>query len=789
MVTAVVWTEGNYLFSASDEKNVFKWGNDGQPLSQFVTVDSYPTCMDISAQEVIILGCSDGSFKIVSRGGRVEKSVAAHKGAVTAIKWNHEGNAIVTAGEDGTVKQWSPNGNIRSKLAQTDRAVYSVSFSSDDQSVLYCSGRNLYIKPLQVSSKMLKWVAHDGVVLKVDWNPVTNLIVSGGEDCRYKVWDSYGRLVFSSRQLEYPATSVAWAPSGDYFAVGSFNTLVLCDKTGWTHSRSTTNSGSIMDLRWTIDGTQVGAAGANGSVVFGQVVGKDIHWKNFVISLNENNQITVKDILSDVEVMEELEFGDRVLNFSMSYNHLVVVTSKTCYVYAADNFNTPMVFDLKGSVSHIVQSESYFALVSSINGVQVFSYAGKLVSNPRVKGLKTAFLKRHDISLSSDILVLIDSAKRQNIHILDAKSGSPICDPITHTLDVVYVSLNQSGLINDRKLAFLDNNNDLYIAQTHRPDTYKLSSMVETVSWNDSHDILAAVSDSKLLVWYYPNVVFVDEDLTKRCRFSCDAASLGKNSRFISFIGASCAIRRADGSSQTLGISSFPGQLQSLCQQKNWAMAIRMCRFLKDEVLWACLAASAIYGKDLSTAEVALSAINEVDKLEFIQHVMTIPSPEGRNAELALFRRRPVDAETILLQADLIYRAIDLNIRLFNWDRALDMAVKYKTHVDTVLGHRQRYLASFGRRENNKRFLQYAGQVDVNWETINQKIENELKKETAKYAHSQNQRAIPPASGNIYQSQPPVVSQQPQYAEPQEREEVAVDGREQMQYGVEAGEY
>ena len=32
--------------------------------------------------------------------------------------------------------------------------------------------------------------------LACDWNASNNLIISGGEDCRYKVWDSYGRLLF-----------------------------------------------------------------------------------------------------------------------------------------------------------------------------------------------------------------------------------------------------------------------------------------------------------------------------------------------------------------------------------------------------------------------------------------------------------------------------------------------------------------------------------------------------------------------------------------------------------------
>lgn len=40
--------------------------------------------------------------------------------------------------------------------------------------------------------------------------------------------------------------------------------------------------------------------------------------------------------------------------------------------------------------------------------------------------------------------------------------------------------------------------------------------------------------------------------------------------------------------------------------------------------------------------------------------------------------------------------------------RALELAVKHKTHVDTVLANRQKYLENFNRKETNKRFLQYA---------------------------------------------------------------------------------
>merc|ERR1711924_28373 len=140
-------------------------------------------------------------------------------------------------------------------------------------------------------------------------------------------------------------------------------------------------------------------------------------------------------------------------------------------------------------------------------------------------------------------------------------------------------------------------------------------------------------------------------------------------------------------------------------QSAEWEAATRLARFVKDPSLWACLAAMAINGQDLGTAEVAFAAIDEVDKLQYILYIKDIPSPEGVAAELALFRRRPEEAEQILLTAGLHYRAIKLNIKLFNWERALDLAVRSQVQVDSVLVYRQKYLQTFDKRERSKSFL------------------------------------------------------------------------------------
>ena len=69
-----------------------------------------------------------------------------------------------------------------------------------------------------------------------------------------------------------------------------------------------------------------------------------------------------------------------------------------------------------------------------------------------------------------------------------------------------------------------------------------------------------------------------------------------------------------------------------------------------------------------------------------------------------MYQKKIPEAEQILLAARLYYRAIKLNIKMYKWDRALEIAVNNKTHVDTVIAYRKRFLAMYSKEETNERF-------------------------------------------------------------------------------------
>ena len=94
-----------------------------------------------------------GKFYFVSKNGRIEKTVEGHRGAILSGRWSYDGNAFLTAGEDGQVKIWSRSGMLRSTLVTLSVPIYSAAWSPNSDAVLHSNGMSLCIKPLQPSVK------------------------------------------------------------------------------------------------------------------------------------------------------------------------------------------------------------------------------------------------------------------------------------------------------------------------------------------------------------------------------------------------------------------------------------------------------------------------------------------------------------------------------------------------------------------------------------------------------------------------------------------------------------
>jgi intraflagellar transport protein 80 len=138
------------------------------------------------------------------------------------------------------------------------------------------------------------------------------------------------------------------------------------------------------------------------------------------------------------------------------------------------------------------------------------------------------FLNARHLSSSSDVLALIDPSNPKTVRVFDIISGKPATIAIEHSTEIVEMELNQVDMASERKMCFIDNNRDMFITMVHKPEIIKICSIVDSFQWNDGNDMLACISDGKLLTWFYPNAVYVDKDLMNKAQAVKDASDVGK---------------------------------------------------------------------------------------------------------------------------------------------------------------------------------------------------------------------------------------------------------------------
>lgn len=126
------------------------------------------------------------------------------------------------------------------------------------------------------------------------------------------------------------------------------------------------------------------------------------------MTVTDEYKVSVTNVLEGS--VENLEFRDRVIKVCIGFKFLVITTAVQCYIYNQKNWNTPMIVDLSntGRVTCIQQCAEYFVLVDNFTGIQIFSYDGRIISQPKFPGLRGEFVTPLKISLSNEVLAVKD---------------------------------------------------------------------------------------------------------------------------------------------------------------------------------------------------------------------------------------------------------------------------------------------------------------------------------------------------------------------------------------------
>lgn len=251
------------------------------------------------------------------------------------------------------------------------------------------------------------------MVTCVDWHTHRDLIVSGGEDKKYKVWDSFGRLIYASPATGNVITSVKWSPQSTIFAIGSLNSVRVSNAYGYSYKSYLNEHGSLQNFVWTKDGLSFVGASLQGKLLRAVVTDTQALDDKVHLSLKDSKTLLIKPIGESVD--EELEFTERILNFSLTSDHLLVLDTKklSLFTYSAGKIggNPSSVMDVNAAeVTAIQTSSDGFFMADCEKGLRVFGFDGRqlcTIKPPPGSGLSSFEEFNQDMcTLGPDVLIL-----------------------------------------------------------------------------------------------------------------------------------------------------------------------------------------------------------------------------------------------------------------------------------------------------------------------------------------------------------------------------------------------
>lgn len=285
-VNALIFVDDGRLVSAGRDGKVTLWNvENGAEIRQFVghsgTVGAL--ALDASRSRLVSGGMVDNDHQIIlwnlNTGARIATQ-PAHADLINSLAFSPNGNLLLSAADDTTVKLWSityrsnlPQSLTFSDELQHDFAVKSASFSPDSRSIVgvtVAPDQSVSIWDVETGQLLRRLFGHTASINTALFLPNNIQVLSGSDDLRVILWDvENGALIQRYEANTTGVRTVAYTPDGlQFLSAGRGRDLSLFDlATGQLSRQFSGHSDSINTLAISGDGIHAATGSEDGRII------------------------------------------------------------------------------------------------------------------------------------------------------------------------------------------------------------------------------------------------------------------------------------------------------------------------------------------------------------------------------------------------------------------------------------------------------------------------------------------------------------------------------------------